>query len=115
MPWRVVRRCAYSVNISGDRKMPPPVTDNTRRWRNNSSAPRLERIAERKRRAAEKQRRREEHERNRQRGIERRAAEARAQEARAAARRGEKPPLPTVIHKKRRRVEPQEPDPKTRK
>ena len=74
-----------------------------------------ERIAERKRRAAEKQRRREEHERNRQRGIERRAAEARAQEARAAARRGEKPPLPTVIHKKRRRVEPREPDPKTGK
>ena len=74
-----------------------------------------ERIAQRKRRAAEKQRRREEHERNRQRGIERRAAEARAQEARAAARRGEKPPLPMVIHKKRRRVEPWEPDPKTRK
>ena len=71
-----------------------------------------ERIAERERRAAEKQRRREEHERNRQRGIERRAAEARAQEARAAARRGEKPPLPTVTHKKRRRIgEPRGGDP----
>ena len=74
-----------------------------------------ERIAERERRAAEKQRRREEHERNRQRGIERRAAEARAQEARTAARRGEKLPLPTVIHKKRRRVEPRGSDPKTGK
>ncbi len=67
-----------------------------------------ERIAERARRAAEKQRRREEHERNRQRGIERRAAEARAKEAREAARRGEKPPLPTVIHKKRRWVDPKD-------
>ena len=71
-----------------------------------------ERIAERERRVAEKQRRREEHERNRQRGIERRAAEARAREAREAARRGEKPPMPTVIRKKRRRVEPRGGDPK---
>ena len=67
-----------------------------------------ERIAERERRAAEKQRRREEHERNRQRGIERRLAEARARAAGEAARRGEKPPLSTVIHKKRRRIEPRE-------
>ena len=67
-----------------------------------------ERIAERERRAAEKQRRREEHERNRQRGIERRAAEARAKEAREAARRGERPALPTVIHKKRRWVDPKD-------
>lgn len=67
-----------------------------------------ERIAERERRAAEKQRRREEHERNRQRGIERRAAEARAKEAREAARRGERPTLPTVIHKKRRWVDPKD-------
>jgi sRNA-binding protein len=74
-----------------------------------------ERIAERARRAAEKQRRREEHERNRQRGIERRAAEARAKEAREAARRGEKPPLPTVIHKKRRWVDPKGGDPKNPK
>lgn len=59
------------------------------------------RIAERERKAAEKRRRREEHERNRQRGIERRAAEARAREA---AQRGEKPPLPEVIRKKRRWV-----------
>ena len=70
-----------------------------------------ERIAERERRAAEKQRRREEHERNRQRGIERRVAEARAREAGEAARRGEKPPMPTVIHKKRRRIEPRGGDP----
>ena len=60
------------------------------------------------RRAAEKQRRREEHERNRQRGIERRAAEARAKEAREAARRGEQPPLPAVIRKKQRRVDPKD-------
>lgn len=68
----------------------------------------VERIAERERRAAEKRRRREEHERNRQRGIERRAAEARAKEAREAARRGEQPPLPAVIRKKRRWVDPKD-------
>jgi sRNA-binding protein len=67
-----------------------------------------ERIAERERRAAEKRRRQEEHERNRQRGIERRAAEARAKEAREAARRGEQPPLPAVIRKKRRWVDPKD-------
>ena len=70
------------------------------------------RIAERERKAAEKQRRREEHERNRQRGIERRAAEARAREA---AQRGEKPPLPAVVRKKRRWVDPSRIDPKDRK
>ena len=83
-------------------------------WRDHLDEKEAERI-ERERRAAEKQRRREEHERNRQRGIERRAAEAREREAREAARRGEKPPLPTVIHKKRRRIEPRGPDPKTGK
>ncbi|HCK82004.1 MAG TPA: hypothetical protein DIC59_11145 [Candidatus Competibacteraceae bacterium] len=70
------------------------------------------RIAERERKAAEKRRRREEHERNRQRGIERRAAEARARET---AQRGEKPPLPEVVHKRRRRVDPDRIDPKDRK
>jgi len=68
-----------------------------------------ERIAARERRAAEKQRRREENERNRLRNLERQAAEARAREV---ARRGEKPPLPTVIRKKRRWVDPRENDPK---
>ena len=64
-----------------------------------------ERIAERERRAAEKRRRQEENERNRLRNLERKAAEERAREA---ARRGEKPPLPAVIRKKRRRVDPKD-------
>ncbi len=67
-----------------------------------------ERIAERERRAAEKQRRREENERNRLRNLERKAAEERAREA---AKRGERSPLPTVIRKKRRRIEPRGGDP----
>ena len=69
------------------------------------------RVAERERRAAEKQRRREEHERNRQRGIERRAAEARAREA---ARGGEKPPLPDITFRRKRRFDPKERDPEDR-
>ncbi len=64
-----------------------------------------ERIAERERRAAEKRRRQEENERNRLRNLERKAAEERAREA---ARRGEEPPLPAVIRKKRRRVDPKD-------
>ena len=64
-----------------------------------------ERIAERERRAAEKQRRREENERNRLRNLERKVTEERAREA---AKRGEKPPLPTVVHKKRRWVDPKD-------
>ena len=72
-----------------------------------------ERIAERERRAAEKQRRREENERNRLRNLERKAAEERAREA---ARRGEKPPLPEVAYRKKRRwVDPRGSDPKDRK
>ena len=66
-----------------------------------------ERIAERERRAAEKQRRREENERNRLRNLERKAAEERARSAAPASSR----PLPTVIRKKRRRVDPQGFDP----
>ena len=61
------------------------------------------RIAERERRATEKQRRREENERNRLRNLERKAAEERAREA---AKRGERPPLPTVTYRKRRRPTP---------
>lgn len=64
-----------------------------------------ERIAERERRAAEKQRRREENERNRLRNLERKVTEERAREA---AKRGEKPPLPTVIRKKRRWIDPKD-------
>ena len=60
------------------------------------------RIAEREQQAAEKQRRREENERNRLRNLERKAAEERARDA---AKRGERTPLPTVIRKKRRRVD----------
>ncbi len=70
------------------------------------------RIAERERRAAEKRRRREENERNRLRNLEQKAVEARA---RAAARHGEKPPLPTVIRKKRRWVDSRGSDPKNPK
>ena len=71
------------------------------------------RIAERERRAAEKQRRREENERNRLRNLERKAAEERAREA---ARRGEKPPLPEVAYRKKRRwVDPGGSDPKNSK
>ena len=58
------------------------------------------RIAERERRAAEKQRRREENQRNRLRNLERKAA---AERAREAAKRGERPSLPTVTYRKRRR------------
>ncbi len=61
------------------------------------------RIAERERRAAEKKRRREENERNRLRNLERKATEERAREA---AKRGERPPLPTVTYRKRRRPTP---------
>ena len=66
-------------------------------------AAKAKRIAERERRAAEKQRRREENERNRLRNLERKAAEDRAREA---AKRGERPPLPTVTYRKRRRPAP---------
>ncbi len=68
-----------------------------------------ERIAERERRAAEKQRRREENERNRLRKLERQAAEERPRDA--GQRTGGAAPLPTVIRKKRRRVDPQGFDP----
>ena len=71
-----------------------------------------ERIAERERRAAEKRRRQEENERNRLRNLERKAAEERAREA---ARRGEKPPLPEVAYRKKRRLDPRGIDPKDRK
>lgn len=71
-----------------------------------------ERIAERERRAAEKQRRREENERNRLRNLERKAAEERAREA---AKRGEKPPLPEITYRKKRRFDPIRSDPKDRK
>jgi len=66
-------------------------------------AAKAKRIAERERRAAEKQRRREENERNRLRNLERKAAEERAREA---AKRGERPPLPAVTYRKRRRPTP---------
>lgn len=69
-----------------------------------------ERIAERQRRAEEKRRRREENERNRQAKLERKAAEDRAREA--AKRSGGPAPLPTVIRKKRRWVDPNRIDPK---
>ncbi|MFO7642556.1 MAG: ProQ/FINO family protein [Candidatus Competibacteraceae bacterium] len=72
-------------------------------------AAKAERSAERARRAAEKQRRREENERNRLRNLERQAAEARARDA--AQRTGGAAPLPTVIRKKRRRIDPQGFDP----
>lgn len=71
-----------------------------------------ERIVERERRAAEKQRRREENERNRLRNLERKAAEERAREA---AKRGEKPPLPEITYRKKRRFDPLRSDPKDRK
>jgi len=72
-------------------------------------AAKAERIAERERRAAEKQRRREENERNRLRKLERQAAEERPRDA--GQRTGGAAPLPTVIRKKRRRVDPQGFDP----
>ena len=76
-------------------------------------AAKAERSAERERRAAEKQRRREENERNRLRKLERQAAEERARDA--AQRTGGAAPLPTVIRKKRRRVDPQGFDPQGEK